>query len=320
MVRFLYVAAFVSLPVFANAQTRYVLQGEITDGASLFPEHERPRPPWEEYGDPAEGYPIDYAARLDVWAEDDWRFNFTALAADEQTTHFTAPPLRPTLEFAEESLEIHQTIALGFAEFFDLSLDFQTGLGDWNWEQDCFDCLLAYPLPSASATVTSISVMSYTDGDFNDDGLWGLADIDALMTAIARNTGDVSIDVSGDGKLTDLDRDYWLAEAGPKNGFREAFRPGDANLDGVVNSVDLNRLAANWQTDETTWSGGNFSGSKVDRADLNVLGLNWRRSARLAVPQAAPVPEPAAGSEAMWIAAALLTQFQCVRLVTRRRV
>lgn len=62
--------------------------------------------------------------------------------------------------------------------------------------------------------------------------------------------------------------------------------PGDANLDGTVDALDLNALALSWRG-EAGWHGGDFTADGlVDAADLNLLAVNWRHAA------ASPVPEP----------------------------
>lgn len=55
-------------------------------------------------------------------------------------------------------------------------------------------------------------------------------------------------------------------------------RNGDATLDGKVDALDLNLLAAHWQQPAAAvWSCGDFTGDgKVDALDLNVLAANWQ--------------------------------------------
>ena len=71
---------------------------------------------------------------------------------------------------------------------------------------------------------------------------------------------------------------------------------GDANLDGVVNLLDLNALATNFGNPTSTWTGGDFDyNSSVDISDFNALALNFNAS----LPSSsqalgAIVPEPTA--------------------------
>jgi hypothetical protein len=68
-----------------------------------------------------------------------------------------------------------------------------------------------------------------------------------------------------------------------------SYVPGDADLDGGVNSEDLNALALNWLYHERVWSEGDFNGDTVvDAADLNAIALNWRSKLPRATAQAVP--------------------------------
>lgn len=130
------------------------------------------------------------------------------------------------------------------------------------------------------------------DGDFNLDGALDGADIDALMIEVAAGTNDAAFDLTSDGLVNDGDRDAWLANAGPLNGFAGAFLVGDSNLDGSVNAADLNAVGLTWQSANDNWTNGNFTGGGTNAADLNVMALNWQQSVPLAA-AAHSVPEPA---------------------------
>ncbi|MEQ9454151.1 MAG: hypothetical protein RLN76_06105 [Phycisphaeraceae bacterium] len=66
-----------------------------------------------------------------------------------------------------------------------------------------------------------------------------------------------------------------------------AALPGDANLDGMVDLIDLSILASNFQT-IGTWATGDFNGSgQVDLVDLSLLASNFGTSVT--------IPEPGAG-------------------------
>lgn len=63
---------------------------------------------------------------------------------------------------------------------------------------------------------------------------------------------------------------------------------GDANLDGIVNAIDLGMLAPNWQH-PGTWTTGDFDyNGQVDLRDLYLLAINWN----------AGVPNSSAGLDA----------------------
>ncbi len=130
------------------------------------------------------------------------------------------------------------------------------------------------------------------DCDFDRDQSCALDDIDQLMNVIAADTHNSFFDLNGDSIVDDRDRDEWLDLAAQENGFAESYLLGDSNLDGIVNSADLNALALNWQQDFDDWSGGNFTSGAVTSLDLNELALNWQQSIPIAASNAAPVPEP----------------------------
>src|SRR5205814_3883518 len=78
---------------------------------------------------------------------------------------------------------------------------------------------------------------------------------------------------------------------------------GDANLDGSVNSVDFNLLAANFGASGSIWTQGDFNyDDSVNALDFNLLATNFG-SALWANPLGATVPEP--GALLIFIALAL---------------
>ena len=132
--------------------------------------------------------------------------------------------------------------------------------------------------------------------DFDGDQLCNGTDINQLMNEAA--TAGVKTDLTEDGTVNNADRDLWLALAGERSGFSVLFLVGDSNLDGNVDTSDLDALALSWrQTDAFNWTDGNFtvSGSPgVNTTDLNELALNWRQSIPIASTASAPVPEHSA--------------------------
>ncbi len=132
--------------------------------------------------------------------------------------------------------------------------------------------------------------------DFNNDRSVDVADLDALVGQIVAGTNDTAFDLSGDGTVNDTDLTAWLFGAANHNGFSQAYLVGDSNLDGSVNSADLNNLGLNWQQNVAAlWSGGDFTADGlVNSADLNALGLNWQATIAIAASVNAPVPEPSA--------------------------
>ena len=116
---------------------------------------------------------------------------------------------------------------------------------------------------------------------------------DIFVTKLRKTAGndgwlDSMFDVTGDGIVDAVDLQTWLTTAGHEN-IGRPYRNGDANLDGLVNSQDLNIVGRNWRSDrDVAWTGGDFNGDGfVNATDLNLLGRNWGSGM-----QAAPVPEP----------------------------
>jgi hypothetical protein len=107
-------------------------------------------------------------------------------------------------------------------------------------------------------------------GDFDRDGTVDADDIDALFAAINSGNTELRFDLDSNGGV-DHDDVRFLVE----NILGTSM--GDANLDGEVDGVDLNRLGLNWRRDDGVgWSDGDFNGDgNIDAADLNVLELSW---------------------------------------------
>ncbi|KKK95446.1 hypothetical protein LCGC14_2672720 [marine sediment metagenome] len=82
----------------------------------------------------------------------------------------------------------------------------------------------------------------------------------------------------------------------------ETSRPGvdrmhldrsDANLDGEVNQLDINKVLANWQATGATWAanGDVTEDGVVNQLDINAILGNWQAVAEPQEP--AGIPEPA---------------------------
>jgi hypothetical protein len=152
----------------------------------------------------------------------------------------------------------------------------------------------------------SLSVDGSITGDFNDDGLLDVVDTDALVGEIVAGTNNPSFDLTGDGTVDTADLATWLSVGAEHNGFAAAYLAGDSDLDGSVDSVDLNNLALSWQEDIARWSAGDFTADgSVNSADLNELALTWRESIPVGASRS-PVPEPSSlllfvvGLAAVW--------------------
>ena len=131
-------------------------------------------------------------------------------------------------------------------------------------------------------------------GDFNLDGLLDTRDVDLLVSGIVDGENSTTLDLTSDGIVDDADLSVWLTDAAIANGFAEAYLLGDANLDGVVNAVDLNEVGIHWLQDAPRWSAGHFTANgTVNALDLNKIGIHWLASIPSAVLPAS-VPEPGA--------------------------
>ncbi len=149
----------------------YELEGQVTAGASLFPPVVKDLSiPFNDFGFPAGGFPVDFEARLEIGTEPtDWSFEFV-LTDDERSVEygisgsshlFPRPegiindvvllPRRVAIELQDRST--------AFWESFSLNLDLENNTGQWDWGSICLACDLVYPLPAATATVTSIRVV-----------------------------------------------------------------------------------------------------------------------------------------------------------------
>lgn len=126
-----------------------------------------------------------------------------------------------------------------------------------------------------------LTVTSSPDGDFDNDGDYDCADINALTSAVAGGGALGTFDLNGDTVLSLADVNTWLAEAGNVNlGMGRAYLPGDANLDSVVDGSDFNIWNSNKFTVGTDWCSGNFNADAVyDGSDFNIWNTNKFTSA-----------------------------------------
>lgn len=128
-------------------------------------------------------------------------------------------------------------------------------------------------------------------GDFDNNGIYDCADIDALVQVIAAGTDNPAFDLTQDGQVDVADRDAWLAEAGDNNlGAGRAYLLGDANLDSVVDGQDFIAWNTNKFMNLPSWCGGDFTADGVvDGQDFIAWNTNKFQSADAQT----SVPEPA---------------------------
>ena len=114
-------------------------------------------------------------------------------------------------------------------------------------------------------------------GDFTGDGVVNVEDINALFAAISDGNPDPRFDLDGNGNVGQSDVVFLV-----ENTIGTFM--GDANLDGRVDAADLNVVGINWRAANVTgWEQGDFNGDDgVAAADLNIIGLNWLRGAPIA--------------------------------------
>lgn len=140
---------------------------------------------------------------------------------------------------------------------------------------DLYKDLNAQTPIDAGARVLRVRYVPPTpDGDFNNDGLWDCADVNALTAEIAAQGNAAAFDLNGDAVVDGVDLTAWLAEGGARNPAAtggDPFLPADANLDGVVDGTDFNLWNANKFTSVTGFCQGNFNADTgVDGSDFNI--------------------------------------------------
>lgn len=134
---------------------------------------------------------------------------------------------------------------------------------------------------------------AFKSGDFNEDGVFDCADIDALVGAIAAGSPDDMFDLNGDGSLDLHDRDVWLAQAGANQlESGNSYLLGDANLDGIVDGVDFLEWNANKFQETALWCAGDFNADGVTDGLDFLIWNEFKFTAADGGPEGRVVPEP----------------------------
>ncbi len=125
--------------------------------------------------------------------------------------------------------------------------------GTYNTSVDAQDLVFRYGMDSDPMLTQGL--VFYDDspilfGDFTRDGILDIADLDALNAEVLADTNGAQFDLDGNGAVNNADLSQWLSQAATTNGFTAPYLLGDSNLDGSVNTIDLNNLALKWQHDD----------------------------------------------------------------------
>jgi hypothetical protein len=118
-------------------------------------------------------------------------------------------------------------------------------------------------------------------GDLNSDNIVDGSDIDFLCSALG-GPFSATFDFDGSGGL-----DYDDVVSFVENTLGTSI--GDANLDHMINAMDLNQVGFHWlQVGDVGWATGDFTcDGEVNAMDLNRLATNWQFGV---APQAARAP------------------------------
>jgi beta-glucanase (GH16 family) len=118
-------------------------------------------------------------------------------------------------------------------------------------------------------------------GDFSRDGIVNGSDIDLLTRALGTGKSEYNLNNFTDAVVDEEDRRLWLK-------YAAGTTYGDANLDGVVNLLDLQVVSANFSTIGSGWDGADFNGDGItDQNDLDLAELYWSEGGRFTFHEAA---------------------------------
>ena len=134
-------------------------------------------------------------------------------------------------------------------------------------------------LPILSATISGkVAVL----GDFNDNNILEVEDLDLLTLALGEMSADALFDVNLNGTFDEADRIHWIESL-------SGSLLGDTDLNGSVDFLDFLALANGFGMSDTGWTGGDFDGSgSTDFLDFLTLANNFGKSATVAT----AIPEP----------------------------
>jgi len=159
------------------------------------------------------------------------------------------------------------------------------GLFDEPWEhEDNIDALVVWESPVGEPDQADPGI---------DYALFSLSHGSPSIAAYGLSEADIFFtNFTGTFWLYAMAQDLGLFWFGPLEGgdnvdALEVIVPGDANLDYIVNDLDLSKLASNWQNIGMNWIDGDFNGDRiVNDLDLSILASRWQQTT-------GSVPEPA---------------------------
>ncbi len=147
--------------------------------------------------------------------------------------------------------------------------------------------LIYSEINAANLRVEEHGLEIFLRGDIDGDGGIDVADLTLLTGTRDGDDGLLKeqYDLTGDANVTTDDLIELVADI--------AGLEADASLDGSIDTIDLARLAANWQSPSATFVQGDFSrDGKVDTTDLAKLAALWNETLPGAGSKGGAVPEP----------------------------
>jgi hypothetical protein len=186
--------------------------------------------------------------------------------------------------------------AAGMSKVSTLTIAGATGA--WTGKLDVNDNGFVVLSSSSSSQATLLTQLRDQINSGKNGGLWnGNGITSSTLAGPAGTSNSLALIDAGDLGITSF---RGMTGLDANSSLIVMAHNGDATLDGKVDALDLNRLAANWQGSGKVWSGGDFTGDgKVDALDLNALAANWQFGTSLEAALsdfpmlAAAVPEPA---------------------------
>jgi hypothetical protein len=163
---------------------------------------------------------------------------------------------------------------------------------------------------------TNVTLRVVPTGDFSADGQFTCLDVDALVARIAFGLYSPTFDLNGDALLDGADLTEWLARAGAANlPSGNPYRPGDANLDGVVDGSDFGIWNSTKFTSVAAWCQGDFSADGViDGSDFGI----WNSNKFTSSDSTGMVPEPALSAWCTFLAAGFIFRWRATSPTANR--